>query len=185
MLGPAHLQCIVPMGREANAWPIGSPWRTTPGRILLGNRGPRYTPKRIALRCLGPPICSALFPWDARRTLGRSEPLGGRRQGESYWEIEAPGTPLKGLLCDAWARPSAVHCSHGTRGERLANGPTSARRRQAKVSRCKETVWHPHCAHKVSKSSVYGLGTYMTESIALTAIGHPRQNPRQMPHSAH
>src|ERR1035438_7192748 len=82
MLGPAHLQCIVPMGREANAWPIGAPWRTTPGRILLGNRGPRYTPKRIALRCLGPPICSALFPWDARRTLGEWPDLGEAKAGE-------------------------------------------------------------------------------------------------------
>ena len=74
-------------------------------------------------------------------------------------------------------RPSAVHCSHGTRGERLANGPTSARRRQAKVSCCKETVWHPYGAHKVPELSVYALETYTTESIALTAIDHSMAEP--------
>src|ERR1017187_4498359 len=39
---------------------------------------------------------------------------------------------------------------------------------------CKETVWHPHGAHKVPESSVYALGTYMTPP---TKIDHPMAEP--------
>jgi hypothetical protein len=44
----------------------------------------------------------------------------------------------------------------------------------AKVSRCKETVWHTHGAHKVSELSVYALETDTTQP---TEIDHPTAEP--------